>query len=48
MNMVRTARRGKTARPTQRWWAAGTLTADLMLITLTLVGLAALRWAGVL
>lgn len=48
MNMVRTARRGKTARATQRWWAAGSLTADLMLVTLALVGLAALHWAGVL
>lgn len=47
MNMVHTARRGKTARMgRQARWAAGSMTADLMLIALALVGLALLHWFG--
>lgn len=45
------ARRGKPARGTvgtKEPWAAGSVTADLALIVLALVGLALLRWAGAL
>lgn len=43
-----TARRGKTARlvAARPRWAAGTASADLALIALTLAGLAWLHWFG--